>query len=425
MFVDYTKIIIQSGNGGNGARSFRREKYVAAGGPEGGDGGKGGDIYFEVDPDSNTLIDFRYNKKYKAKDGENGRGSNCYGKSGEDLVIGVPIGTVVKDSETGKIIADLSTEGQKELILKGGKGGKGNSHFATSTRQVPNFAGEGEKGITKEVILELKLLADVGLVGFPNAGKSTILSRVTAATPKIADYPFTTIQPNLGVVKTEYGESFVLADIPGIIEGASEGVGLGIQFLRHVERTRLLLHVIDVSGLEGRNPVDDFNKINQELKKYSGKLSQRKQIIVANKVDVMQNEEGLEKLEILAKEKDIELYRISAVTGQGLDELFERVANVLKELPKEELFEETEERMVYTLDEEKDSYTVRKENEVYVVEGPAIERLLRKINMEDNESLYYFQKNIKTMGVENKLKQMGIKEGDTIRFVIWEFEYYE
>ena len=302
MFVDYTKIIIQSGNGGNGARSFRREKYVAAGGPDGGDGGKGGDIYFEVDPDSNTLIDFRYNKKYKAKDGENGRGSNCYGKSGEDLVIGVPIGTVVKDSETGKIIADLSTEGQKELILKGGKGGKGNSHFATSTRQVPNFAGEGEKGITKEVILELKLLADVGLVGFPNAGKSTILSRVTAATPKIADYPFTTIQPNLGVVKTEYGESFVLADIPGIIEGASEGVGLGIQFLRHVERTRLLLHVIDVSGLEGRNPVDDFNKINQELKKYSEKLSQRKQIIVANKVDVMQNEEGLDKLEILAKE---------------------------------------------------------------------------------------------------------------------------
>ena len=425
MFVDYTKITIQSGNGGNGARSFRREKYVAAGGPDGGDGGKGGDIYFEVDPDSNTLIDFRYNKKYKAKDGENGRGSNCYGKCGEDLIIGVPIGTVIKDAETGKIIADLSTAGQRELVLKGGKGGKGNTHFATSTRQAPNFAGEGEKGITKEVILELKLLADVGLVGFPNAGKSTILSRVTAATPKIADYPFTTIQPNLGVVKTEYGESFVLADIPGIIEGASEGIGLGIQFLRHVERTRLLLHVIDVSGLEGRKPVEDFHKINQELKKYSENLSKRKQIIVANKVDVMQDEEGLKELEKMAQQEKIELYKISAVTGQGLDELFERVAQVLKELPKEELIPETEERMVYTLEDEKDDYTIRKENEVYVVEGPAIERLLRKINMEDNESLYYFQKNIKAMGVEEKLKQMGIKEGDTIRFVIWEFEYYE
>lgn len=285
--------------------------------------------------------------------------------------------------------------------------------------------GEGEKGITKEVILELKLLADVGLVGFPNAGKSTILSRVTAATPKIADYPFTTIQPNLGVVKTEYGESFVLADIPGIIEGASEGIGLGIQFLRHVERTRLLLHVIDVSGLEGRKPVEDFHKINQELRKYSENLSKRKQIIVANKVDVMQDEEGLKELEKMAQQEKIELYKISAVTGQGVDELFERVAQVLKELPKEELIQETEERMVYTLEDEKDDYYIRKENDIYVVEGPAIERLLRKINMEDNESLYYFQKNIKAMGVEAKLKQMGIKEGDTIRFIIWEFEYYE
>lgn len=425
MFVDYTKITIQSGNGGNGARTFRREKYVAAGGPDGGDGGKGGDIYFVVDPDQNTLIDFRYNKKYKAKDGENGRGSNCNGKSGEDLIIGVPLGTVVKDAESGKLIADLSTENQKELILKGGKGGKGNTHFATSTRQAPNFSQEGEKGILKEVILELKLLADVGLIGFPNAGKSTILSKVTKATPKIADYPFTTIQPNLGVVKSEYGDSFVIADIPGIIEGASEGTGLGIQFLRHIERTRLLLHVIDVSGLNDRDPVDDFNKINTELKNYSEKLSQRKQIILANKIDVMQDEEGFNKLEKLANEKSIPIFKISAATGNGVNDAFAQVAEILKTLPKTELEEKQEERIIYTLPEEKEEYTIKIQDGVYQVDGPAIEKLLAKVNMEDNESLYYFQKNIKKMGVEDKLKKMGIKEGDTIRFVIWEFEYYE
>lgn len=425
MFVDYTKITIQSGNGGNGARTFRREKYVAAGGPDGGDGGKGGDIYFIVDPDANTLIDFRYNKKYKAKDGENGRGSNCYGRNGEDLVIGVPIGTVVKDVETEKIIADLSTENQKVLILEGGRGGKGNTHFATSKRQAPNFSQEGEKGITKEVILELKLLADVGLIGFPNAGKSTILSKITAATPKIADYPFTTIQPNLGVVKSEYGESFVIADIPGIIEGASQGNGLGIQFLRHIERTRLLLHVIDVSGCNGRDPVDDFHKINNELKEYSEKLSERKQIILANKTDIMQDDEKYRELEKIASERKIEIFKISAATGSGLSEVFTHVAQVLKDLPKEDLFEKAEERLVYTLKEEEDAYSIRIEDGVYVVDGPAIEKLLRKINMEDNESLHYFQKNIKALGVEDKLKKMGIKEGDTIKFIIWEFEYYE
>ena len=305
MFVDYAKITIKSGDGGNGARSFRREKYVAAGGPDGGDGGKGGDIIFRVDPDENTLINFRYNKKYKAENGENGRGSNCYGKSGKDLYIDVPIGTVVKDAKTGKVIADLSKQGEEKIILKGGRGGKGNSHFATSTRQAPNFSQEGEKGFELEVILELKLLADVGLIGYPNVGKSTILSMVTSATPKIADYEFTTIQPNLGVVKNEYGDSFVIADIPGIIEGASSGVGLGIQFLRHIERTRLLLHVIDISGFSGRDPVDDFYKINEELKKYSEKLSQRKQIIVANKSDVMKNEDDYIRLEKLAKENNM------------------------------------------------------------------------------------------------------------------------
>ena len=266
MFTDYVKIIAKAGNGGNGAISFRREKYVAAGGPDGGDGGKGGDIYFEVDPDSNTLIDFRYNKKFKAESGKNGEGGNRYGKSGQDLYIKVPIGTIVRDANTNEILADLSEPGQKALILAGGRGGKGNSHFATSTRQAPRFAQDGEKGEERELILELKLLADVGLIGFPNVGKSTFLSMTTSATPKIADYHFTTLEPNLGVVKTDYGDSFVIADIPGIIEGASEGTGLGLQFLRHIERTRLLLHVIDVSGSEGRNPVEDFNTINNELK---------------------------------------------------------------------------------------------------------------------------------------------------------------
>ena len=268
MFVDYTKIIIKSGDGGNGAITFRREKYVASGGPDGGDG-RGGSIYFIVDPDANTLINFRYNKKYKAENGQNGSGSHCYGKSGEDLYVKVPIGTMVRDAETGNLIADLSKEGQVELILPGGRGGKGNSHFATSTRQAPHFAQKGEKGLEKEVILELKLLADVGLIGFPNVGKSTILSMVTSARPKIADYHFTTLEPNLGVVKTKIGDSFVIADIPGIIEGASEGIGLGLQFLRHIERTRILLHVIDVSGIESRIPTEDFKTINEELKKYS------------------------------------------------------------------------------------------------------------------------------------------------------------
>ena len=425
MFVDYAKITIKSGDGGNGARSFRREKYVAAGGPDGGDGGKGGDIIFRVDPDENTLINFRYNKKYKAKNGENGRGSNCYGKSGKDLYIDVPIGTVVKDAKTGKVIADLSKQGEEKVVLKGGRGGKGNSHFATSTRQAPNFSQEGESGTELEVILELKLLADVGLIGYPNVGKSTILSMVTSATPKIADYEFTTIQPNLGVVKNEYGDSFVIADIPGIIEGASSGVGLGIQFLRHIERTRLLLHVIDISGFSGRDPVDDFYKINEELKKYSEKLSKRKQIIVANKSDIMKDENDYKRLEKLAKENDMEIYKISAATNKGLNTLFNRVSEILKELPKEELYEEVESEKVYTINKNKEDFTVTKKDGVYLVEGEAIEKLLKRVNMEDNESLYYFQKSIKNLGVEERLKAMGIKEGDTVKFIIWEFEWYD
>ena len=424
MFTDYAKITIKSGNGGDGAVTFRREKYVAAGGPDGGDGGRGGSIYFRVDPNANTLIDFRYTKKFKAQSGENGSGGHKYGKSGEDLYINVPIGTIVKDAETGKIVADLSQEGQEELVLKGGRGGKGNSHFATATRQVPRFAQAGEDGEEKEVILELKLLADVGLLGFPNVGKSTFLSVVTDAKPKIANYHFTTIEPNLGVVKLQSGDSFVIADIPGIIEGASEGVGLGIQFLRHVERTRLLLHVIDVSGIEGRNPVQDFYTINEELKGYSEKLSTRKQIIVANKIDVMQDDTGLKKLEELAKKEGLELFKISGVTGQGVPELLNRVSEVLKTLPKEEIVE-AEERVVYTLEDDKDDFTVSKEGDTFVIEGKAINRLMGRINIDDNESMYYFQKNLKSLGIEDELKRQGIKEGDFVKILNWTFEWYE
>ena len=349
MFTDYVKIIVKAGDGGNGAVSFRREKYVAAGGPDGGDGGKGGDVYFAVDPDANTLIDFRYKKKFKAENGNNGEGGHRYGKSGEDLTIKVPLGTIIKDSATGKVLADLSEKGEKELIILGGRGGKGNSHFATSTRQAPRFSQQGEKGEEKELILELKLLADVGLIGFPNVGKSTFLSVTTSATPKIADYHFTTLEPNLGVVKSEYGDSFVIADIPGIIEGASEGTGLGLQFLRHIERTRLLLHVIDVSGSEGRNPVEDFKIINNELKKYSEKLSKRKQIIVANKIDSMQDETLYKELSELAKKEKLEIFKISAVTGEGIKELLNKVSQELKELPKEDLVEVEKDKKIYEL----------------------------------------------------------------------------
>lgn len=422
MFTDYVKIMAKAGNGGDGAISFRREKYVAAGGPDGGDGGRGGNVYFEVDPDSNTLIDFRYQKKFKAENGKNGEGANRYGRSGEDLTIKVPIGTIVKDAESGRVLADLSEKGQKELILAGGRGGKGNTHFATSTRQAPHFSQEGEKGEEKELILELKLLADVGLLGFPNVGKSTLLSVVTSATPKIADYHFTTLEPNLGVVKGEYGDSFVMADIPGIIEGASQGIGLGIQFLRHIERTRLLLHVIDVSGIEGRNPVKDFEIINEELKRYSEKLSKRKQIIVANKVDSMQDKTPYEELEKLAKEKGLEIYQISAATGQGVKELMARVSEVLKMLPKEDLIEIEEVKKVYTL-KEQEGVNVTKENGMFIVSGQVVEKLMRTINLEDNESLHYFHRRLNELGINEKLKQLGIKDGDYVQISDYELEW--
>ncbi len=422
MFTDYVKIHAQAGKGGNGAISFRREKYVAAGGPDGGDGGKGGDVYFKVDKDANTLIEFRYKKKFKAENGENGEGGHRYGKSGEDLYIPVPIGTVVKDTETDEVLADLSEPDQVALILKGGRGGKGNSHFATSTRQAPRFAQDGEPGEEKDLTLELKLLADVGLIGFPNVGKSTFLSVVTSATPKIANYHFTTIEPNLGVVKSKYGDSFVIADIPGIIEGASEGVGLGIQFLRHIERTRLLLHFIDVSGTEGRNPVDDYYKVNEELKKYSEKLSKRTQIIVANKADIITDENLYKELEKVAKEHNQKIFKISGATGEGVEELMNYVSKTLKTLPKENLIEIKEKEKVYTLKDEPD-FTITKIKGAFVVKGEKIDSIMRKVNIGDYESLFYLHRKLDEIGLNQALKKQGIKDGDIVKIGDYEMEW--
>lgn len=340
------------------------------------------------------------------------------------MYIKVPKGTVIRDAKTNKVIADLSQDNQIELVLPGGHGGKGNSHFATSTRQVPRFAQDGEKGIEKELILELKLLADVGLVGFPNVGKSTLLSMVTSATPKIADYHFTTLQPNLGVVKTEYGDSFVIADIPGIIEGASKGIGLGLQFLRHIERTRLLLHVIDVSGSENRSPVDDFYKVNEELKSYSPKLATRTQIIVANKADIMQDETNYKELEKIAKKNKIRIFKVSAATGDGIKELLKQVNETLKTLPKEEPIE-TEKKIVYKLQEDTSKFEVIKDEETFIVKGPAIDKILGRTNMADNESLFYFQKCLREYGIEDALREKGVKQGNIVKFGNWEFEWYD
>ncbi len=423
MFTDYVKIYAEAGKGGNGAIAFRREKYVAAGGPDGGDGGKGGNIYFKVDKDANTLIEFRFKKKFKAESGQNGEGGHKYGKSGEDLYIPVPIGTIIKDAKTKEILADLSHPNQTALILKGGRGGKGNSHFATSTRQAPRFAEDGEPGEEKELILELKLLADVGLIGFPNVGKSTFLSVVTSANPKIANYHFTTIEPNLGVVKSKYGDSFVIADIPGIIEGASKGIGLGLQFLRHIERTRLLLHFIDVSGTEGRKPVDDYKKVNEELKKYSEKLAKRTQIIVANKIDSMTDEKLYKDLENLAKKNNQKIFKISAVTGEGIEDLMNYVSSILKTLPKENIVEFSDKEKIYTLKEDKNTFTVTREKGMFVVKGEKVDRIIRRVNIEDYESLFYLHRKLDEIGLNKELKRQGIKEGDIVKIGDYEMEW--
>ena len=426
MFTDYVKIYAQAGKGGNGAISFRHEKYVAAGGPDGGDGGRGGDVYFKVDPDANTLIEFRFKKKFKAENGENGQGARKYGKSAEDLYIPVPIGTVIKDAETNQVLADLSTHGQEALILKGGRGGLGNSHFATATRQAPRFAQDGEPGEEKELVLELKLLADVGLIGFPNVGKSTFLSKVTSATPKIANYHFTTIEPNLGVVTSKYGDSFVIADIPGIIEGASDGIGLGIQFLRHIERTRLLLHFIDVSGTEGRDPVKDYQVINDELKDYSEKLSHRTQIIVANKSDIAQDDDNYKKLADIAEKNGQKIFKISAATGEGVEELMNYVSKTLKELPKEDLIDvatPSEGEKVYRLETKKEPFEISKEKGVWIVKGEEVDKIIRKVNITDYESLFFLHRKLNELGLDKALKKAGIHDGDTVKIGNYEMEW--
>ena len=428
MVIDYVKISVKAGDGGDGAVSFRREKYIAAGGPDGGDGGKGGDVYFKVDSNTSTLLDFKYKKKFKAEDGKRGEGSRKIGKSGQNLYISVPKGTIIKDVDKNVIVADLSKDGQEFLIAKGGKGGRGNAQFATPTRQVPNFAEQGKKGAEKNLELELKMLADVGLVGFPNVGKSTLISIVSSAKPKIANYHFTTLDPSLGVVKPKTGEPFVMADIPGIIEGASDGVGLGIRFLKHVERTRLLLHVLDAAGTEGRNPVDDFNKINKELKSYSKILADKEQIVVANKMDVANDKKLIEEIEDMCKKNNLKLFKISAATREGIDDLIEYIAQKLKDIPKEDIVEVDE---MYGVEDEivdqewNIEVQTRKDGKYYIVYGAPIERLMSKVNIFDVESRQYMQKILNQIGVMDKLREMGIKPGDFIEIEEYQLEYSE
>lgn len=423
MFVDQAKIYIKAGDGGDGAVSFHREKYVAAGGPDGGDGGKGGDIVFVVDDNISNLIDFRYKRKYVAEKGQNGGGKNCSGRNAPDLVVKVPRGTVVREVKSGRILADLSTD-EPAVIAHGGKGGRGNAHFATSTRQIPKFAKPGFRGDEYEVMLELKLIADVGLVGFPNVGKSTLISVVSAAKPKIANYHFTTLTPVLGVVKIEEGKSFVMADIPGLIEGASEGVGLGHEFLRHVERCRLIVHVIDVSGSEGRDPIEDFKAINHELENFSMELAEAPQIVAANKSD-MATPEQVERLRNYVEDQGLLFYEISAATTKGTKELMYGVWERLSVLPPVKQFEAqplTQEELDDKLISKKD-FRVTVEDGVYFVEADWLLDILRTANMDDYSSLQYFQNVLRTSGIIDKLEEMGIEEGDTVSIFDFEFEY--
>ncbi|HEY8350186.1 MAG TPA: GTPase ObgE [Clostridia bacterium] len=422
MFIDRAKIYIKAGDGGNGIVSFRREKYVPAGGPDGGDGGKGGDIVFEVDEGLRTLIDFRYRRKYIAGSGDNGGPAKRTGKSGEDLVIRVPPGTVIRDAETGRILADMVEPGQRTVVARGGKGGAGNWHFATPTRQIPNFAKPGDPGEEYTVELELKMVADVGLVGFPNAGKSTLLSKVTAAKPKIADYPFTTLEPNLGVVRVDEGASFLLEDIPGLIEGAHRGVGLGFDFLRHVERCKMFLHIVDVAGVDGRDPVEDFEKINEELRLYDPKLAERYQVVAANKIDLPQGKENLERFTRMVEEKGYRVFPISAASNTGVWQLMQYIAAKLDELPAVVPLTDTDEEVVYTAKED-EPFTVRREGDVFIIEGNWIDKLVKSVNFNSHESLQYFQRSLKTKGVIDALEELGINEGDTVRIYDIEFEY--
>ncbi|MEF2902334.1 MAG: GTPase ObgE [Terrisporobacter sp.] len=425
MFIDKAKIFVKAGNGGNGAVSFRREKYVPAGGPDGGDGGKGASVIFEVDNDLRTLMDFKYQRKYVATPGGDGSKKRQAGKNGEDLVLKVPAGTIIRDEATGKIIADLKEVGERAVVARGGRGGKGNQHFANAVRQAPNFAKSGTDGEERWVILELKMIADVGLLGFPNVGKSTFLSVVTAAKPKIANYHFTTLTPNLGVVKTKYGDSFVLADIPGLIEGAAEGVGLGHDFLRHVERTKVLIHIVDISGLEGRNALEDFDAINDELKLYNEKLSTRPQVVVANKIDILEDESVYEEFKTTLEDRGYKVFKMSAATREGIDDVIAYVSQVLKDAEEIELVSE-EELYVPELDAiEEEGLQVEIEDGVYVVTGKALRRIMYSVNFEDMESIQFFQKAMESQGVFDKLREMGIEDGDTVKIYEIEFEFYD
>ncbi len=431
MFADRAKIYVKSGKGGDGHVSFRREKYVPNGGPDGGDGGRGGDVIFVVDEGLNTLIDFRHIRKYQAQDGEPGSKKNCRGKDGDDIVIKVPQGTVIKEAESGKVITDMSGDNRRIVLLEGGRGGSGNQHYATSTMQAPKYAQPGQPAKELELLLELKVIADVGLVGFPNVGKSTFLSRVTNARPKIANYHFTTLNPNLGVVDLDGTKGFVIADIPGLIEGASEGVGLGHEFLRHIERTKVMIHIVDAPGTEGRNPVEDIYAINKELEAYNPEIAKRPQVIAANKIDAMFTDSGKENpIDAIKKEfepKGIKVFPISAVTGEGVRELLYYVEEMLEKAGEEptvfaqEYFPEQEilnmdEPYTVTYDEEKDEY---------VVEGPRIEKMLGYTNLDSEKGFRFFQNFLKEQGILKELEDLGIKEGDAVRMYGLSFDYYK
>ena len=430
MFADRAKITICSGKGGDGHVSFRRELFVAAGGPDGGDGGKGGDVIFEVDKGMTTLGDYRHKHKFSAQPGENGGKSRCHGANGSDIVLKVPEGTVIKDAESGKVIADMSGDNMRQIILKGGRGGLGNQHFATSTMQVPKYAQPGKPAQELVVSLELKVIADVGLVGFPNVGKSTLLAHVTNAKPKIANYHFTTLSPNLGVVDLD-GSGFVIADIPGLIEGASEGVGLGHEFLRHIERTKVMIHLVDAASTEGRDPIEDVYKINEELRAYNEEISKRPQVIAANMIDAIYTEDGEDPVQKLKDEfepQGIKVFPISAVTGKGLKELLYYVRDLLNELPQEPMIFEQEFFPDEVRIDDNLPYTVTKSEEddhTYIVEGPKIEKMLGYTNLESEKGFLFFQNFLKDTGILQELEDAGIQEGDTVRMYGLAFDYYK
>ena len=430
MFADRAKIIIRSGKGGDGHVSFRRELYVPNGGPDGGDGGRGGDVIFEVDEGQNTLGDYRHKRKFKAEDGEEGGKRRCHGGDGRDIVLKVPEGTVIMEAESRKVIADMSGDNKRQVVLKGGRGGKGNQHYATATMQVPKYAQPGQPAQELEVLLELKVIADVGLVGFPNVGKSTFLSRVTNAQPKIANYHFTTLSPNLGVVDTENG-GFVIADIPGLIEGASEGVGLGHEFLRHIERTRVLVHIVDAASTEGRDPVDDIYKINKELEAYNPEIAARPQLIAANQIACIfedGEENPVDRLRAEFEPKGIKVYPVSAATGQGIRELLFGIRQLLDESPAERIVFEQEFFPEDVLITENLPYTVTKAEDdphVFVVEGPKIEKMLGYTNLDSEKGFAFFQRFLKDGGILDELENAGIEEGDTVRMYGFDFDYYK